>query len=98
MGSSVMMKVVNGVLSEMTPQEVAEYESEQLDPIRLEAQAEGIRKLRDDLLSASDWTQVGDSPLPTEKVNLYKQYRQELRAIPQQEGFPSTVTWPTEPE
>lgn len=53
-----------------------------------------IRKIRDDLLSGSDWTQVSDSPVNKEEWSLY---RQALRDIPTQEGFPFNVVWPLRP-
>jgi len=56
-----------------------------------------IRKERDQLLSATDWTQVGDSTHPGSKAD-WLAYRTALRDITKQEGFPSSVTWPTPPE
>jgi len=61
----------------------------------LEDIAAGIRVQRDSLLSASDWTQVADAPV--DKA-AWATYRQALRDVPQQEGFPATVVWPTQPE
>jgi hypothetical protein len=53
-----------------------------------------VREKRNKLLSASDWTQVADAPV--DKA-AWATYRQALRDIPQQEGFPATVVWPTQP-
>ena len=36
--------------------------------------------------------------LTTEQQNAWKQYRTDLLNVPQQEGFPYTITWPTKPE
>ena len=58
------------------------------------AQAVEIRTNRNELLSASDWTQVADAPV--DQV-VWAEYRQALRDIPQQSGFPSDVTWPETP-
>jgi hypothetical protein len=59
-------------------------------------QAEGnVRSRRDRLLEESDWTQVLDAPVDQA---AWAAYRQALRDIPQQGGFPYTVTWPTAPE
>jgi hypothetical protein len=52
------------------------------------------RVQRDTLLASSDWTQVYDAPVDQE---AWAAYRQALRDIPQQEGFPATVVWPTQP-
>jgi hypothetical protein len=54
-----------------------------------------IRKERDAKLTESDWTQVADAPV--DKA-VWTVYRQALRDIPSQAGFPNEVTWPTEPE
>ena len=54
-----------------------------------------VRAQRNQLLSASDWTQTPDAPVDQA---AWAVYRQALRDVPQQEGFPSSVVWPTEPE
>ena len=54
-----------------------------------------VRAERNRLLAASDWTQVLDVP---EAIRIaFAQYRQALRDIPQQAGFPHDVAWPTKP-
>ena len=35
--------------------------------------------------------------LTTEQQNAWTQYRTELLNVPQQAGFPHTITWPTKP-
>ena len=57
--------------------------------------AEEIRAERDNLLSASDWTQVADASVDQA---AWATYRQALRDVPEQDGFPHNVTWPTRPE
>ena len=54
-----------------------------------------IRDRRDVLLSQCDWTQVADAPVDQA---TWAAYRQSLRNVPQQAGFPYNVTWPTKPE
>lgn len=62
---------------------------------RLEAEAsENIRGLRNKRLAETDYTQLADAPGDTA---AWASYREELRNIPAQDGFPFTVTWPTEP-
>jgi hypothetical protein len=56
--------------------------------------AKGIRAERNRLLSESDWTQVDDAPV--DKA-AWATYRQALRDITSQEGFPHSVVWPTKP-
>lgn len=36
--------------------------------------------------------------LTTEQQNAWTQYRTDLLNVPQQAGFPNTITWPTKPE
>lgn len=57
--------------------------------------AEQVRAKRNSLLVASDWTQLPDVPQATKE--LWTPYRQALRDIATQEGFPQSVTWPTKP-
>lgn len=52
-----------------------------------------IRDQRNQLLSQTDWTQLSDSIV----ASTWTTYRQELRDVPAQDGFPYSVTWPTEP-
>jgi hypothetical protein len=57
-------------------------------------QAASVRQSRVEKLKECDWTQVADSPV--DKA-VWATYRQALRDITTQEGFPWTVTWPTSP-
>lgn len=59
--------------------------------------AEEARTERNKLLEESDWTQVLDAPIDAETREAYRVYRQALRDIPEQEGFPETITWPELP-
>ena len=62
---------------------------------RLAQAAEQVRNERDRLLAASDWTQIADAPV----VSLeWQSYRQALRDVPQQSGFPDSVEWPVAPD
>ena len=58
---------------------------------------EEARAQRDKLLAETDWTQVLDAPIDAETREAYRAYRQALRDIPEQEGFPETITWPELP-
>jgi hypothetical protein len=57
-------------------------------------QASAVRKSRGDKLADSDWTQVADAPV---NKTVWATYRQALRDITAQSGFPWTVTWPDAP-
>ena len=54
-----------------------------------------LRAARDRALANSDWTQVADAPVDSA---VWSVYRQSLRDVPSQAGFPWEVTWPTQPE
>jgi hypothetical protein len=54
-----------------------------------------VKTKRNQLLSASDWTQTADAPVDKQAWALY---RQALRDIPEQSGFPENVVWPTSPD
>jgi hypothetical protein len=57
-------------------------------------QAKNIRSDRDKRLSDTDWTQVADAPV--DKA-VWATYRQALRDVPAQAGFPYDITWPEKP-
>ena len=52
------------------------------------------RATRDTLLKDTDHFALSDVTMSAEMTT----YRQALRDVPQQSGFPNTVTWPTKPE
>lgn len=52
---------------------------------------------RDLLLMQSDWVMLSDSPLSDTLKQLFIEYRQALRDVPQQEGFPVNIEWPAHP-
>jgi hypothetical protein len=54
--------------------------------------AQEIRQKRDRLLSQTDWTQTVDNPLAGD--TSITAYRQALRDITDQEGFPFDVKFP----
>ena len=56
-----------------------------------------LRQQRNELLKESDWTQMPDSPLSTTQKELWATYRQELRDLTEQVGFPVNVVMPTPP-
>ena len=58
-----------------------------------EETAKKVRQSRDFLLSETDWTQVIDAPVDQA---AWAAYRQSLRDIPNQAGFPNEITWPVE--
>ena len=60
------------------------------------SQAKSMRDQRDRLIAETDWTQGKD--IADSVSAKYTIYRQALRNVPAQSGFPWTVQWPTKPE
>jgi hypothetical protein len=60
-------------------------------------QMASIRVERDARLLACDWTQLDDTPLSNTAKASWASYRQALRDVPSQEGFPWNVVWPPVP-
>ena len=90
-------KVINGVRVALTEIEIAARQAKEAliaskEPERLSSQ---IHQERNTLLSECDWTQVSDAPV---NQAAWQTYRQALRDVTSQEGFPYSVTWPTKPE
>ena len=57
-------------------------------------QSASVRTSRNDKLAQCDWTQLADS---TADKPVWATYRQALRDVTAQDGFPWTVTWPEAP-
>ena len=70
------------VISDATAAEIAE---------RTEAEATSVCQERNQRLSDCDWTQLQDAP---DDAAAWAAYRQELRDVTAQAGFPWDVVWP----
>lgn len=68
-----------------TPEQIAE---------RTAAKEAEVRQQRNQLLSNCDWTQLPDAPVPPAP---WATYRQQLRDVTAQAGFPWEVQWPIAP-
>ena len=66
-----------------TPEQITE---------RTAAKETEVRQQRNQLLSNCDWTQLPDAPVPPAP---WATYRQELRDVTAQPGFPWEVVWPS---
>jgi hypothetical protein len=60
-----------------------------------QSQASKVRADRNRRLAECDWTQVLDAPVDR---TVWAAYREALRNLPAQEGFPHNVIWPNKPE
>jgi hypothetical protein len=70
---------------DMTAEEIAN---------RTDQQGQQVREQRNQKLAERDWTQLPDAPVDQAAWAIY---RQALRDVTVQEGFPWNVTWPQEP-
>jgi hypothetical protein len=61
----------------------------------LKNKSDDARNTRSRLLSKTDWTQGKD--IPDSISSKWAAYRQALRDVPNQPGFPWDITWPSEP-
>ena len=59
--------------------------------------AASARQKRDRIIAATDYLVTPDYPIEPDRLAKVKTYRQALRDIPEQSGFPRTITWPEKP-
>jgi hypothetical protein len=74
--------------------EVTEEEHSSVTPSNPERKAPKVRLQRDVLIAETDWWATSDRTMTAEQTA----YRQALRDITDQSGFPTDITWPTKPE
>lgn len=97
----VQDKFVGSVFA-ILPSEVVEtkiwtsYTESELAEIAAQ-KAQAVRSERNTKLTECDWTQLNDTPLDNAAKIQWTTYRQALRDIPTQSGFPHSVIWPTKP-
>ena len=68
------------------------------DQLTQEQLAQRARAMRDYLLTACDYYVMPDYPATEEGLVKVKAYRQALRDITRQDGFPSEIEWPVIPD
>ena len=56
------------------------------------------RAKRDKMLESCDYLMALDYPISADAREQWRAYRQALRDIPQQEGFPDNIEWPQKPK
>lgn len=64
-----------------------------VDYATVEFRSEIERTRRDGLLKQTDWWAMSDLTMTAEQTA----YRQALRDVPDQAGFPTNIAWPTKP-
>lgn len=55
------------------------------------------RSIRNEKLAETDWTQLPDVNLSSALREKWKEYRQNLRDLPADPGFPQNIEWPEQP-
>jgi hypothetical protein len=75
-------------------------QSEWVDARTAQQLGDFIKKQRLELLQESDWTDTASAParLGQEIYGKWQTYRQALRDITSQPGYPLEVVWPTAPQ
>lgn len=75
---------------------VVDFTTEEL-ATQQENKKSNVRGQRDSLLQSCDWVATTDTALTAEQQQLWIEYRQALRDVPSQPGFPDNVVWPSKP-
>jgi hypothetical protein len=88
---------VNDVIRDATPEEAAQIDKDRAEFAAMMAAkpAKDAREKRDLLLKESDWTQLSDVVISNK--DAWATYRQSLRDITKQAGFPDSINWPVAP-
>ncbi len=89
-----MIRTINLETGEVTEREPTAEEIAADLAFATESAWRSFRAKRDQLLIASDWTVLSDTPTPTA---AWKAYRQQLRDLPANTADPLNVVWPTPP-
>ena len=76
---------------------ITEEEYNPEDEMSDEELAQRVRNKRNSLISQSDFYVQPDYPSTAEGLEAVKAYRQALRDVPSQTGFPRNVQWPSLP-
>jgi len=87
-------KYILGPVFTDTPEATAAEQEAAYKAAKDADQAAAVRADRNARLAACDWTQLSDAPVDD---LAWAVYRQALRDITSQPGFPWTITWPVAP-
>jgi len=84
-------KMVNGVVLSLTENDLSQKRAD--DAGVNDRMCASVRNQRTRLLTDTDWQALSDNTM----TPAWASYRQALRDITDQDGFPSDVVWPTKP-
>ena len=91
-----MKKIVNNVSIDMTSQEIEAYKQAPIDMLPIIIREQRNEKLLQEVdplvTNPLRWAELTE-----DKQAEWTQYRTDLLNIPEQSGFPNTITWPTKP-
>jgi hypothetical protein len=91
LGPVFIDQVVDGVTTTAAEQEVAYKAAKDTE------QAKSVRSTRDTKLAECDWRVIKAAETATTLDAAWATYRQALRDVTAQSGFPWTITWPDAP-
>jgi len=96
---NISPKLKGGVLTALSENEAIDTAKVNFNILKRKTEFEeaGVRGKRDRLLTNTDWVVVKYKELGKAVPAAWKTYRQALRDITEQEGFPHDVTFPEEP-
>lgn len=82
-----------------TPEEEIEWDEREAKVLSEEPErkAQEVRIERNRLLQETDWVVIRSAEVNDSVSSSWIAYRQALRDITAQEGFPHTITWPVKP-
>tara|TARA_B110000503_G_scaffold123122_1_gene188443 strand:- start:195 stop:572 length:378 start_codon:yes stop_codon:yes gene_type:complete len=90
MPDGVTLEELQAAFEANNPQDIAAYDG----PSNSDISAEYARYNRNNLIAETDWWATSDRTMTAEQTA----YRQALRDITSQSGWPFDITWPTKPE
>ena len=91
LGPTFIDTVIDGVTTTAAEHEAAYKAAKDAD------QAKSVRQSRDEKLKETDWIVIKNLELNANIPGVWEVYRQALRDVPNQQGFPWTITWPDAP-
>ena len=84
-------------VTETTPAKTAAENEAKYKASKDAEQAKFMRQTRDDKLKECDWVVIKNLETNSNIPGAWEVYRQALRDVPTQSGFPWTITWPDAP-
>ena len=90
--NDAVMALIGTDFEAYVPPTQAELDTEAAAQVRYERDNRLVTEVDPIVSNALRW-----ADLTAEQQAAWTQYRSDLLAVPQQDGFPNTITWPTKP-